>query len=140
MSVPVPSSTKCAALFAEDEDNNTGPQDDQADRPENNADLGEIIREQQDDTINAHAVPPYLCFYTREWPLLCKRHCEKVITLGYADNDGLEKRWQRAPRRDERGNMARALAEMCRHYAIGAGHGLINVTIVRERTRAAATD
>jgi hypothetical protein len=51
--------------------------------------------------------------------------------LGLACTCLLEaQRWQRAPSRDERGNMAaRALAEMCGYYAMGAAHGLINVTL-----------
>jgi hypothetical protein len=40
-SVPIPASTKCVALFAQDEENDTDRQDDQANRPEHNADLRE---------------------------------------------------------------------------------------------------
>jgi hypothetical protein len=55
--VPIPKSIKCAALLTDDKEANPDHQYDQPDRPENNADLGEIVREQQDDTKNNHGAP-----------------------------------------------------------------------------------
>jgi hypothetical protein len=55
--VPVPKSTKCAALPIEDKEDNPDRQDDQTDRPENDADLGEVAREQQDDTKKGQGAP-----------------------------------------------------------------------------------
>ena len=57
VSVPVPVSTKSATLLADDQKANPDRQDDQANRPENNADLGKIAREQQHATKRSHGVP-----------------------------------------------------------------------------------
>jgi hypothetical protein len=59
-------STKYAAFFPKDEKNDTGRQNDQPNRPENNADRREILRDKQIDTKNDHVVPPSHAFYTRK--------------------------------------------------------------------------
>jgi hypothetical protein len=59
--VSVPKSTESAALLTDDKEANSDARDDQANRPENNADLGEIAREQQADTKHNHGVPALQC-------------------------------------------------------------------------------
>ena len=59
-------STKGAALLINDKEYDPNHQDDNSDRPENNAHLDVRVREHQDDTKSNHGVPLYKALYTRE--------------------------------------------------------------------------
>ncbi len=63
--IPVLTSTE-AALLINDKECNPNHQDDESDRPENNAHLEGMVQEQQDDTKSNHSVPLYKALYTRE--------------------------------------------------------------------------
>jgi hypothetical protein len=64
--IPVLTSPKGAALLINDKEGDANYQDDNSDRPENNAHLEVLGQEQQDDTRSNHGVPLYKALYTRE--------------------------------------------------------------------------